>query len=262
MFFDFNTNQELNISSQFFSGTDESKEGTIGVAFPLACHQDVNNTLNISSIIDHHNKDVLCKITKARTATADVENKIVNYSQTRCVTVEYNNSKNNFIDLLEYKNLSCYQSEQKITSMLQSKLQQFINAVTSNPKLRANFFIDKNKIEVKSYNYKQFSYDKDWNEIAELAQLDAEQSFGEVKEIFLNGFIDYISKQTKEKQNKIIDFALHQYYNTFNYGMMLSTNLWGKELNKLKKEKYKEYFKNELFKENLATEIIDLLEKI
>lgn len=153
MFIDLENGSELNISSQYFSGTDKSTDNEPGVVFPLACNDSVKNMLNVSSIIDHHYTNVLCKYTEARIADADTENKVVEYKETKVLSLEYDLTNSPLDNLLEKDSKLVYQCVNKITPLLKEKLISVLNALYSNENpFDAIMAIDKSNIEEKHYS--------------------------------------------------------------------------------------------------------------
>lgn len=261
MFFNLETNERLSISSQSFSGTDKNKNGSSkGVVFPLACNKSVSNTLNISSIIDHHNDDIcLIKHTEARLATADVDKNKVDYLETKCVSFEYNLEQSKFNTLLDIKNISVYESKNMILEPLKEKAYEYINVI-SNQALTPFFCIDKEAITEKRYEFKQdFSFPPitTKNGFDLLLTKKDEKIIDEIIEEFLQ-YIDTISKSNKQQLDKIISYSLNAFYGENKIDKILSSKVLGQEINsKLKKEK--KLLNNQTFKEALVNEIIDII---
>lgn len=270
MFVDLEDGSELNVNSQYFSGTDKSTNtNEPGVVFPLACNDSVKNMLNVSSIIDHHHSNVLCKYTEARIADADTEKKIVEYKETKVLSLEYDLSNSPLDSLLEKDSRLVYQCSNKITPLLKEKLISVLNALYNNDNpFDAIMVIDKSNIEKKPHN-NSISYDYSGNTLWDLkddipkGEL-AKEHYGIVYEFVLSyeNFMKDLVKCGKIKEiRESIDLAIDVYYNTFNYDKMFCAKFWGKDIQKMKNSKeYKEYFKDEIFKTQLATELIDIVQ--
>lgn len=270
MFVDLEDGSELNVNSQYFSGTDKSTNANEpGVVFPLACNDSVKNMLNISSIIDHHHSNVLCKYTEARIADADTEKKIVEYKETKVLSLEYDLSNSPLDSLLEKDSRLVYQCSNKIAPLLKEKLISVLNALYNNDNpFDAIMVIDKSNIEKKPHN-NSISYDYSGNTLWDLkddipkGEL-AKEHYGIVYEFVLSyeNFMKDLVKCGKIKEiRESIDLAIDVYYNTFNYDKMFCAKFWGKDIQKMKNSKeYKEYFKDEIFKTQLATELIDIVQ--
>lgn len=266
MFVDIETGRVLDISSQYFSGTDKDANGNEpGVVFPLACDDSVKNTLNVSSILDHRNDYALCKYTEARVANADTEKKVVEYCETKVLSLEYDLDKSVFDELLQSNSKFIYQCKNKITDKLKDKLAEYLKALHKNEtKFDASVIIDKELISEKKYSYGTYGgfknirtpslFNDNINEIKD-------EEFDKTIDLFTEAFEKYIAELYKEdraKFDKVIDYGLNHYYNTCDHKKMLSTNLWGKEINDMKKE-YKDLFDDAIFQSELASEIVDII---
>lgn len=273
MFVDLEDGSELNVTSQYFSGTDKSTNSNEpGVVFPLACNDSVKNMLNVSSIIDHHHTNVLCKYTEARIADADTEKKVVEYKETKVLSLEYDLTNSPLDSLLEKDSKLVYQCANKVTPLLKEKLISVLNALYSNENpFDAIMVIDKSNIEEKSYkSFISHSYDGrtlwdlDSFKTTEIKEVEYDiDKANEIIDKFSNAYEDYLKALVKNGKIKEIrdsvDYAIEHYYSTFDYNKMLSTRLWGKDIQKLKNSKeYKEYFKDEYFVTQLATELMDI----
>lgn len=276
MFVDFEDNQELNVSSQFFSGTDKSTDSKEpGVVFPLACNDSVKNMLNVSSIIDHRHSNVLCKYTEARIANADTEKKVVDYKETKVLSLEYDFSKSPFDNLLEKDSKMIYQGANKITPLLKDKLTNVLNALYSNENpFDAIMVIDKSNIEEKHYSSftgRTYNGNTLWDlDDTPFTRNDkpeetlTKDSY-EVIDKFVFAYENYmkdLANRSKVKEIKdSVDCGIENYYSTFDYDKMLCAKLWGKDIQKMKNSKeYKEFFKNDYFKTQLATELMDIVQ--
>lgn len=200
MFYELDTNKELNISSQFFSGTDKDHDG--GVVYPLACDKSVNETLSISSIIDHHDKH-LCKITEARIATADTEKKTVEYIQSKCVAVEYGSESDSLELFLVDDTKDIYQSPLPITPFLKDTIKQFIEIAEKNDSF---FLIDDKLIKEKSYRsiYSKYS-PSSYN--SSLLFEPASKKDDELIDKLSDKFMDYLTTLEQKDLNKLVQIV-------------------------------------------------------
>lgn len=275
MFVDLEDGSELNVSSQYFSGTDKSTDANEpGVVFPLACNDSVKNMLNVSSIIDHHHSNVLCKYTEARIADADTEKKIVEYKETKVFSLEYDLSDSPLDSLLEKDSRLVYQCANKITPLLKEKLISVLNALYNNENpFDAIMVIDKSNIEKKHYS-SFTSYDYSGNTLWDLKddKIDIDKKeFGlskalyEIIDEFVFSYENFMKDLVKcgkiKEMRESIDLALDVYYNTFDYDKMFCAKFWGRDIQKMKNSKeYKGLFKDEVFKTQLATELVDVVQ--
>ena len=277
MFVDLEDGSELNVNSQYFSGTDKSTNANEpGVVFPLACNDSVKNMLNVSSIIDHHHSNVLCKYTEARIADADTEKKIIEYKETKVLSLEYDLSNSPLDSLLEKDSKLIYQCANKITPLLKEKLISVLNALYNNDNpFDAIMVIDKSNIETKPYrSFTSYDYSGNtlWDLKDDMISIDKkENNGGLIKEYYdiidefvfsYENFMKDLVKSGKIKEMKdSIDLALDCYYNTFNYDKMFCAKFWGRDIQKKRNSKiYKDCFKNEMFKTQLATELVDVVQ--
>lgn len=253
MFFYYGTNENMNICGQSFSGTDKSTSNDIGVVYPLSCSESIKNMLNISSILDHRHPN-LCKNTEARIANADTEKKIVEYKETKCVALEYDNDTCDLDQLLMKTNKSIYQSEVIMTGKLEVRIDE-ITALLSTKNFSAIHFIDSDNLESKKYTY---TYSPTLFEDF-YANNDLSYADEKILDIFVKKFEIYFEELDKSKRDKVIKHAVKYYYSEVDYDKMLSSSLWGKDIDKTAKE-YKELFKNDKFKKTLADYIIDIIQ--
>lgn len=265
MFYDFETNKQLSISSQYFSGTDKCKDPKEpGVVFPLACNDSVKDMLNVSSVIDHHNSEIaLCKYTEARIANANVEKNEVEYVETKILSLEYNLEESYLDSLLEKESKFIYQCDNKITPLLKDKLTNVINALYSNDMpFESIMMIDKSNIDVKEYSFAKFdSMSYDGPTLFPVDTSDKVQK--ELIDTIVFEFDAYMKSLSGTEQNKVINFALERYYgNPANIDIksILTDKVWGKEIDKVRKNKdFKDYFKNNVFLGQLCEAIIDVI---
>ena len=255
MFYNLETNEELDISSQYFSGTDKCKDPREpGIVFPLACNDSVKDMLNVSSIIDHHKDNIaLCKHTEARIANADTEKKEVVYKETEVVSLEYKITPYE-IDLLINRSPSfVYQSDNKIKPLLKDKLNNVIDALYSNDMpFNSIIAIDNYYIEEKSHNFSALTTNDCKTDKLEKELID----------IILFDFGVYIESLDKAKQKKVVKYALDKYSNdekTY-YKSLFTSKLWGREIDKVRKNKdFEALFKKDDFLSLLATKIMDVI---
>lgn len=270
MFIDLENGNELNISSQYFSGTDKSTNANEpGVVFPLACNDSVKNMLNVSSIIDHHHNhhaNVLCKYTEARIADADTENKVVDYKETKVLSLEYDLTDFPLDNLLEINHKLVYQCDNKVTLLLKEKLISVLNALYSNENpFDAIMVIDKSNIEEKHYSDNTLWNLKDDLNIITTKQCQLTKESYEVIDKFVfayDSFIkDLVSRGKKKEIRDSIDLALKVYYSTFDCSKMFCAKFWGKEIQNMKNDKkYRNLFKDNLFMTQLANELIIIVQ--
>lgn len=269
MFIDLENGNELNISSQYFSGTDKSTNANEpGVVFPLACNDSVKNMLNVSSIIDHnyHHANVLCKYTEARIADADTENKVVDYKETKVLSLEYDLTDFPLDNLLEKNHKLIYQCDNKVTLLLKEKLISVLNALYSNENpFDAIMVIDKSNIEEKHYSDNTLWNLKDDLNIITTKRCQLDKESYEVIDKFVfayDSFIkDLVNRGEKKEIRDSIDLALKVYYSKFDCSKMFCAKFWGKEIQKMKNDKkYRNLFKDNLFMTQLANELIIIVQ--
>jgi len=269
MFFSLDTNKELSVSQQHFSGQDKSKTGDIGVVFPLACDDSVNMLLNVSSILDHHNQGIRCKHTEARYATANTQKKEIEYSETKCVAIEYNNESNELASLLDIVSGSVYESSVTITSKLKDKINEYLKVLET---AQQSFFIDSNLISKREYRsstlYRGFQSDTLWefepsiksnSQVSPLIQ--EQESFIENFGYTYENYLVSLSNQGKDALRSVTDYFLSNYYGSYKPKQLLSKKALGEDTFKLKSvDKAKEWFKDETFSNELIEHLLGIVQ--
>ena len=266
--YELETNKEVNVSSQSFSGTDKSVTGNIGVVYPLGCVETVKDRLNVSSIIDHHDldKNILVKRTEARVATADTEKKIVDYVETRCVAVEYDTTEQPFEGLIEIPSVT-YRSDDKIMT----KLQEYIQDVTFmlshlEQDERPTLLIDEKNVERKSYTATGLTRTI-WNGDDLLPGFDYKepllQGFTDTQLKIMDEFTDMFTAyliSLDEETLKEVERRCDEYYISLNQALILNRNFYGDECGLFRKE-FSVYFKDPEFRAELAHRLAFLAEE-
>lgn len=266
--YELDTNKEVNVSSQSFSGTDKSTSGNIGVVYPLDCNDIVKDVLNVSSIIDHHDldKNILVKRTEARVVTADVEKKIVDYVETRCVAVEYDTTEQPFEGLIEIPPVT-YRSDDKIMPRLQAHIMEVV-FILSSPDMdeRPALLIDEKNIERKSYTSTGLTRTI-WNGDELLPGFDYKepllQGFTDTQLKIMDEFTDMFTAyliSLDEKDLKEIERRCDDYYVSLNQAIILNRNFYGDECGLFRKE-FSVYFKDAEFRAELAHRLAFLAEE-
>ena len=263
------TNKEVNISSQSFSGTDKSTTGNIGVVYPLGCVETVKDRLNVSSIIDHHDldKNILVKRTEARVATADTEKKIVDYVETRCIAVEYDTTERPFGGLIEIPPIT-YRSDDKIMPRLQEYIIEVLISVLAHldQDEKPVLFIDEKNIERKSYTATGLTRTI-WNGDDLLPGFDYKepllQGFTDTQLKIMDEFTDMFTAyliSLDEETLKEIERRCDEYYISLNQALILNRNFYGDECGLFRKE-FSVYFRDPEFRAELAHRLAFLAEE-
>lgn len=163
MFCDINNNK-INMREQNFSSTDLAKTGDIGIVFPIK--KTGENQINIASIIDRDDNDVLLKKTEARIVSDD--DKCVYYEEGATMSyvkktkeLKYSQAQKEFLGL-EDKSIDAHyitaKRIEKITPQIRNIL-AFWEKCDFKPKVFVNSEnLSKKVIQTYTYGGKGYNY--------------------------------------------------------------------------------------------------------
>lgn len=195
MFINLNSKEKINsINKQTFSSVDlKITNDDYGIVFPYSINVE-KNTINTSSIIDHHNLDenILIKNTETRKVNSNKKQDKLIYTKIPTISIEYTKQNKNEINI--FKNINYVLTQNELTDDIIKHCSNIID-ILSNIKFNAVLSIDESKISaIYHHQLSLFDYGID----------DYDYEYSYMKYNPLSKLSKNKSKTTNKKKNKII----------------------------------------------------------